>query len=537
MTVSNLLSYALLALVASSQPILIKRDDEFPTSIGYLGTFTTGSAPFLAQTDDAAAVTGTPTSSYTMPQPLETNIQGSDSSAGDKNIFELMGTYSPYHVPSSPWDNVYDYALPNQCRIVQAHSLSRHGSRYDTSESKLPAWIKANPGFTASGDLEFLNTWSLNNGLAELGTYGNQQLFDQGVNMFFRYGALLNYTSNPDYKKVVARATSLERVTSSAEYFLNGFFGLNWQNFADLEVQIQQTGFNSTLYPDSICPAKTISEADDISSSFEHTYLHSTKKNLNNLVSGAQLSNKEVFSMQRLCTFETNTLGYSKFCNLFTQEDWQNWEVLKAYKYYYENGYGNPTSKARGIGWIDEFASRLTGKPFNTSKLTSQNLTFDSDSSYFPVDQNLYLDFSHDTVIVNILTALDLDIFKVNYQVDKKQGTIQSDNDNWRVSDIVPFAGHLVFEVIECDEPVPSDRSAESQQGQTIKYVHALLNDRTLPLDQRSISSCAERADGWCEFNTFVSYLESLHDEAMFDYSCYGSYSSDPVTNGVPSTS
>lgn len=524
-----MLLFTLLPTAALALPL------EFPQNIGFEGTFSTGYMPFLAKTDTKAEATGAPTSSYTVPQPLETSIVGQDS----RNVFKLMGTYSPYHVPDQPWGDAYDYSLPRQCTIKQAHSLMRHGARYDTKPTKLEEWMDQYGGhFNASGPLEFLNSWSPNPGLAALTTFGNEELFSKGTKMFYRYGAMLNYT-DPGATKIVARTTSMERILESARYFLAGFFGLDWQDYAKLEVQIEALGFNTTLAPKGVCPGTTFSSIDDHTDDFRNLYLDSTQKKLNKYISGqvngtqVHFKHKYVYAMQRLCAFETVTLGFSKFCDLFTEDDWKGYATRKDYSYYYENSFGNPTSRARGIGWVDELHHRMTQSGYDPNRQTSQNSTFNGNPDYFPVDQSLYLDFTHDTTIVSVLTALGLEIFKTNYTVSK-DGNITSDNPNWRVSDMVPFAGQLVFEVIECDQPVPADRSSISEAGPATKYVHAYLNDRTLPLDNRSIEACGARADGWCEFDTFIEHLEKAHDEAQFEYSCFGNYTPSVVTNGVP---
>lgn len=536
----------------------------FPTSIGYEGDFTTGAAPFLAQTDNMAKVSGTPTKSYTLPQPLETSNQSSDQnkqqlqlqqdSDKDENIFNLMGTYSPYHPAPRTWgSNVFEYGLPQgdsqapQCQIKQVHSLSRHGSRYDTKELKLAEWLTGEvENFTASGELQFLNDWVPNAGQAALGTYGNQQLFDKGVRTFFRYGGLYNDNS----KKLVARTTTQERMTMLAEYFLAGFFGLNWQQYVNLELLVEADNFNTTLYPSAVCPnkEKLITEADDALDNFQHEYLHDTKKKLNKMITGTlknssepfELKTKHVYAMQRLCAFETNTLGYSRFCHLFSQKDWENFAILINYKYYYKNSFGNPTARARGIGWLNEFQARLTNSTPSEIPQSTQNSTVNANPELFPLDQSLYFDFTHDTVIVNILTALGINIFKTEFQIKDNGATIELNNTkDWQTSHIVPFAAHLVFEVIECDKEVPADRWAgnntESVGNGKTKYIHALLNDRTLPLDQQSIPVCEPRADGWCEFDTFVEYLDTLYKEAEFEESCHGNYTVGEVTNGVPS--
>lgn len=59
---------------------------------------------------------------------------------------------------------------------------------------------------------------------------------------YYQYGHLYNTST-----KIIARTTTQDRMLKSAEYFLAGFFGLEWTNNATLEVIIEGSGFNNSL--------------------------------------------------------------------------------------------------------------------------------------------------------------------------------------------------------------------------------------------------------------------------------------------------
>lgn len=67
-------------------------------------------------------------------------------------------------------------------------------------------------------------------------------MFDSGVLHYYDYGHLYNTSS-----KIIARTTTQDRMLKSAEYFLAGFFGLEWTHNATLEVIIEGDGFNNSL--------------------------------------------------------------------------------------------------------------------------------------------------------------------------------------------------------------------------------------------------------------------------------------------------
>ena len=103
--------------------------------------------------------------------------------------------------------------------------------------------MKQKGNFTAFGPVSFLNDYDFLLGAEILVPVGKQQLFDSGILHYYQYGHL--YPN--DGSKIVARSTTQRRMTESAEYFLAGFFGLDWQTNATLERIIEEHGFNNSL--------------------------------------------------------------------------------------------------------------------------------------------------------------------------------------------------------------------------------------------------------------------------------------------------
>lgn len=523
-----------LAAIALSAPVYSTTTSEvaFPTSndVGYPGVTATNIAPFLAQTDPVAVKFGTPSSTYSLPQPIETALQGlsSNSNSSKENIFHHMGTLSPYY--TSEGFGVYNYGTPDQCRIVQLHSLSRHGSRYPTDQINVHK-ILENRNFTASGELEFLNSWNYTQGVNLLTKLGNQQLFLGGVRSFMRYGQLYDF-SNPE--KIVARTTSQDRITKSAEYFLSGFFGLDFEDYVNLEIIIESDGFNNTLAPYDNCPLYSDENKSAIYANYMEKYLDSATKRINSKLNGLTLNVNEVFQMQQLCAYETSNNGFSYFCNLFTAEEWENYEYYNSWTWYDGNSFGSPQGRALGSGWVEEFKQRLTKTEYNPAHQSNQNSTFDSNPLYFPTNQTVYFDFSHDSVITNIFTALGFETMKSNFTID---GKLNSPEAPFQLSKYVPFASQTYFEVIECDEEISAERKSNNQTFSSgpSKYIHMILNDNSYPLDKAIPSHCEERVDGWCKFDLFVEYLDTLWEKADFNEACFtGHFANSIVTDGAP---
>ena len=66
--------------------------------------------------------------------------------------------------------------------------------------------------------------------------------------------------------------------------------------------------------------------------------------------------------------------------------------------FWYSSGPGQPTSAAQGIGYVQELVSRLTQMPI-TNFNSTVNGTIVSSNITFPLNQPIYVDASHDTVI------------------------------------------------------------------------------------------------------------------------------------------
>ncbi len=73
--------------------------------------------------------------------------------------------------------------------------------------------------------------------------------------------------------------------------------------------------------------------------------------------------------------------------------------------------YGNPTGRAQGLGYLQELTARLTNQ-FITSSNSSVNSSLTNNSATFPLGQRFYADFTHDDIIVSVLTAMSVDYFK-----------------------------------------------------------------------------------------------------------------------------
>lgn len=218
----------------------------------WAGPTATGAPAFLAQTR-----TFDPTATFVPNAPLQTAVPIEGMGAQNESIFQMMGYLSPY-MPS-PGFGVNEYPLPPGADIVQVQMLSRHGARYPTSgtgnnvrlfgDRIAEAKRRPGSGFKPTGPLAFLADWEYQLGHEILVPKGRQELFDSGILHSYMYSSLYNPNS-----KIIVRTTTQDRMLKSAEYFMAGFFGLEWPNNATIEVIIEEKGFNNSLAGSKACP-------------------------------------------------------------------------------------------------------------------------------------------------------------------------------------------------------------------------------------------------------------------------------------------
>jgi hypothetical protein len=326
-------------------------------------------------------------------------------------------------------------------------------------------------------------------------------------------------------------------MTQSAEYFLAGFFGLQWTKNASLELIIEQNAFNNSLAGYFQCPNSNTGVSavgTNAMTQWASIYLANATARIAPQISGYNWTVTDSYNAQSLCAYETVALGYSAFCSLFTYEEWQGYEYSVDISFAGNNAFQSPTGRAVGIGWVEELLARLQHHTIN-KPTANVNWTLDSSTATFPVDQKLNFDFSHDTNIMSILTAFGFTQF-----APLLPATHIVPHD-LIVSHLEPFGARLDIEVINTPHPVLPNRthnagSAYNATGGPTQYIHFILNQRTLPLG-KSFAPCGDRTDGWCELGTFLQVQSTKLSESQYDYACFGSYPAVPygnLTNGVP---
>ena len=203
--------------------------------------------------------------------------------------------------------------MPPGANISQVHVLHRHGARYPTGTSSVAKFgsliynITHNATAKWSGDLTFLNDWSYTLGSEILVARGRQELFDSGVLHYYNYGQLYKPGS-----KILARTTSQDRMLKSAEYFMAGFFGLEWTNNASLVIIWEQLGFNNSLagyYKCNNSEDYHSTGGNNASLIWEGIYLKDATERFKSMAGGYNWTTADTYNAQTICPYETVAVG------------------------------------------------------------------------------------------------------------------------------------------------------------------------------------------------------------------------------------
>lgn len=363
-------------------------------------------------------------------------------------IQRYWGQLSPYFDNDESYFGVQDVGLPDGCGIEQSHTLQRHAQRFPTSAfddgandenfaGRVANWTGA-AGFT--GPLSFLNTYRYLLNESYLTNVGASTEFSAGVSFWNRYGRLLydavpgqlaydaNYPNGTARPRPVLRTTSQSRIWNSQINWALGFFGTSFQLVPDPTLAGVDSPFDLVVIPEGGTENNTLASYDSCTNEYSQDpilytgdylletyipkYLAAATERLGHYVpSGFDWTANDTYAMQSICAYETAYIGDSNFCGLFTLDEWAGFESTLDTEYYYDYGYGNPTGRAQGIGYLQELLARLQNQYIDVSN-SSVNSTLTDNPTTFPLGQKFYADFSHDDIIISVLTAMSVDYFK-----------------------------------------------------------------------------------------------------------------------------
>lgn len=166
-------------------------------------------------------------------------------------------------------------------------------------------------------------------------------------------------------------ASSTTRVAETARYFAAGLFGLDWASEkATLHIIPGSADLGAnTLTPQNTC----LNYRSDTElghdygytqlAKFSATYLPAISARFQQQNPDIAFTNREIYSMQEICGFETLARGNSPWCEIFTHEDWRNFEYARDVIHYYRAGPGNRFGATMGWLWLNATANLLEKGP------------------------------------------------------------------------------------------------------------------------------------------------------------------------------
>lgn len=189
-------------------------------------------------------------------------------------------------------------------------------------------------------------------------------------------------------------------------------------------------------------------------------------------------SNPLTFPRQQLCGYETVIRGSSPFCSLdvFSANDWLNFEYMNDIMYFYNAGYGNEISGVLGYPWLSASAS-----------------TLQSNSS----DQDIYVSFTHRELPPAVMVTLGIFNNSGPSLAENINATMPLDKPNhgreWKSSKILPFLTNIAIERMACD----------SYGYDAGTYYRVLVNQDPKPL------GCADGPGESCSSGAFDDFVKS----------------------------
>jgi acid phosphatase len=305
------------------------------------------------------------------------------------------------------------------------------------------------------GSLAFVNDWDYFTDpknpdfedLTSAGPFaGTRQARDTGGKLRQRYGHLVT-------GKTPARfwSCSSPRDVETARYFAHGFFGPDWETTGSAELEIipeEADREGDTLTPGDTCLEyiNDLKEGHDKGygklEAWQRQFTKPIADRLAHDLAGLTVSHLDVYSMMEMCGFEILARGTSPWCNVFSHDEWRDFEYARDLLHFYRAGPGNKFSRAMGWLYLNATADLLVKEQA----------------------QDVYFSFVHDGDIVPLLAALKI----LDESGPQELPTDRMAHDRaWRTSDVVPMGGRIMFERIVCEKP----------SGNAQRHVRLSIND------------------------------------------------------------
>jgi hypothetical protein len=233
------------------------------------------------------------------------------------------------------------------------------------------------------------------------------------------------------------------------------------------------------IVPHKSCPAFSKEPGKKQMAEFISNYAPAVSERLED-EAAFKFADKDIVGLQSLCGYQSAIEGKrSPICAVFTDAEWMAYEYAWDLRYSYMVGPLNPLSPYLGFPWLQAQIPLLDDHDDSPAR------------AGWPKEQRFFLSFTHREVPPFVATALG--IFNASSNAGEEFPT---DRINWarawRMSDLIPFLGHVGMEKITCD----SKRGPED-------FVRFVANQAPRPLPD-----CQNGPGASCPFERFRDIIE-----------------------------
>ena len=213
-------------------------------------------------------------------------------------------------------------------------------------------------------------------------------------------------------------------------------------------------------------------------------------------------------------------------------------------QFWYGSAFGSPVARVQGIGWIQEMVARLTHTPIETHN-SSTNSTLNDNKVTFPLDHSLYVDATHEVVVLNS----QFSYFHASrggclHVIASHHGAESDELRQVRSATVHTHPAQPVLprrraRAIRDERPVPVYVPllvTSSALPPLTLHLHAVLectftpgpqirviiNDGVAPLT--GIEGCPEEKDGMCPLDVFVAAQKKTIAETDWNWDCHGDW-------------
>ncbi|KAJ7096500.1 phosphoglycerate mutase-like protein [Mycena crocata] len=416
------------------------------------------------------------------------------------------GPASPYF--DAPSQDGISLDTPAGCVVDQAAYILRHGSRYPEPGS-FAGWQALfakfqNTSYTARGPLAFIPSGvppvdDIPHEPLFLSSTGALEAFSLGVGLRKRY----KFTKGGD--NITIWSASQQRVLDTATFFARGYLsqgnyftapGSNRGTIISLPDSVNFT-FANSLTPSSACPAYATGDTGSASASaFRATYQPAIASRLNKFLEGLTLTATDIGVMQDLCGFQAEVDGDTRFCDVFEESEWLDYEYAHDLNYYYGSGPGNPFSASVGFPWVKAVSDLFALGPGQTT--SGGNIT----------PPPLLMGFTHDNNLPPIISALGLWNTSRTRGVYPLSRTAPNTQRHFRASYLVAFRGYVALERLAC-----SQQASHVTGANISSYVRVRVDGAPV-----AIPGCTAGPGASCPLAQFTRYVDTTRAEAAGDF-------------------